>query len=65
MLNSSETYDLKKAVVCTRIEDKTKNISTTDFNLYSLRKVANSNEIPPYYIDFWFEDCSEMKMYNI
>ncbi|CAG9764259.1 unnamed protein product [Ceutorhynchus assimilis] len=40
----------------TRTEDKSKNISGEDFIL-TLRDIVRKSKIPPYYVDFWYEEC--------
>ncbi|XP_050518068.1 uncharacterized protein LOC114341320 [Diabrotica virgifera virgifera] len=42
----------------TRIIDPSKNVSKTDFNLGVLKDLALKSNIPPYYINFWFEKCT-------
>ncbi|CAH0546172.1 unnamed protein product [Brassicogethes aeneus] len=43
----------------TRSSDKSKNISERDFDLFTLKKAIEDNDIPPYYVDFWFgKECA-------
>lgn len=40
-----------------RAEEKAKNISDKDFDLHVLKKVKFEQKPPPYYIDYWLQEC--------
>ncbi|KAL1516935.1 hypothetical protein ABEB36_000764 [Hypothenemus hampei] len=46
----------RREINITRTEDKSKNICDKDFIL-ALRNVAKDCNIPPYYPNFWYEQC--------
>ncbi|KAH1010136.1 unconventional myosin-Vc [Dendroctonus ponderosae] len=52
----SEGHYIKRETNIQRTEDKSKNISDQDFVLV-LKQIVNECNIPPYYADFWYQEC--------
>ncbi|CAG9816283.1 unnamed protein product [Phaedon cochleariae] len=56
--NITKTEKYKKVETkILRTFDKSLNISEHDFDLTVLKKAVKESDVPPYYIDFWFQKC--------